>query len=57
MELEFAAQDSADYKTRYFCQIELKHKIEQDYGELLAENQALKERIKNLKAQAKTSKT
>lgn len=53
IELEFAARDMGDYKARYEQQIELKHKIEQDYGELLAQNESLKERIQTLKTKKK----
>jgi hypothetical protein len=42
-----------NYKARYEQQIELKHKIEQDYGELLAQNESLKERIQTLKTKKK----
>ena len=53
VELEFESRDNADYKTRYNSQVEQKHKIEQDYGELLSQNEALKDRIQNMKAKNK----
>ena len=53
VDLEFAARDMGDYKARYEQQLESKHKIESEYGELLAQNESLKERLQNLKDKKK----
>ena len=63
VQLEFENKLNADYKTRYESQVQSKLKLEEEFGNLLKQNEhletrvdELKKTIKELKAQAKTSK-
>jgi DNA repair ATPase RecN len=53
VELEIRANQMEEYKARYEQQTELKHKIESEYGELLAQNDCLKQRLQNFKDKKK----
>ena len=57
LEVEYENRESSQYKERFEEQRELKHKSEQNYAELLRENDSLKERLKELKNKKKDFKT
>ena len=53
LEVEYENSKSSEYKARFEEQREISYKSEQNYGELLRENDSLKERIRRIKEQKK----